>query len=459
MSYKLKFIVAALAAGIAATASANAPHHGKGPTVTLGGDLDTQFGYKSEKSPYNSVPAIISDGDVIRPAEKFDRYGIVNDTRLYVRADGHANCFKYGGLVVINADTSNSKFGYDPTDETPTGETLLGEPSVAYQTMMYVENCMGRIEAGSYTGAYDALKTGGASLAHATGGIDGDWQYWVNTNVSKSFSPLLQAGKQIVNPNLLTAQDHSYVANASKITYYTPTWYGFKAGVTYIPDTQQHGTVTNLRPLLHKFSASTFRPNPNQITSGFTDVFQGGFGYHGKWDKVAFRFSALGEIGEAKKVNLAAGTIADRKDLASWELGASAHYMCFGLAGSYGDLGKSGQLKNITSGGVTKTVANSKSGKYWTLGANYVHHHFGASFGYFNSRNGGFGVAPTFASPNYNTGKGKTTVYSFGIDYKLAPGFMPYAEYSNFSIKDGSISGVGHKNSGGVFLAGSKLHF
>lgn len=446
MSNKTKLIVAGLVAGFAATASANT----KTPVVTLGGSLDTQVGHHSQKTPYKTAAARSLSG--VPSGTKLDSYGIVNDTKLHVKVDGTGHGFRYGGLVVLNTDTSESK---------------ENESSVAHQTMMYVESCMGRLEAGSYTGAYDAMKVNGASVARATGGIDGDWKYWVNTDVDFASSTTAGTGLTTLAfaPTLPTARDKSYQANASKVTYYTPTYHGFRAGATFVPDTDQHGTVTNLKGLTKSYTGILGSSNlgnlgsANQTTS-YTSVFQGGLSYKHKFaNKVGLKFAALGELGEAKKYLAAGSRTVDRHDLRAYEIGAKFTYMGFGLAGSYGDWGKSGLAKSVTTlANVTTPVTGTKAHKYWTVGVNYVHHCYGMSFGYLNAEGGGFGFANLTTTPTYSALKGKAQVYSFGVDYKVAPGFMPYAEITQFSLKDRTNTSEG-KNDGTVILAGTKLTF
>ncbi|MCE2993379.1 MAG: porin [Alphaproteobacteria bacterium] len=422
MSKKTKIALASavLAAGVASVASA----HDRAPTVTLGGSIDTQFGYQSQKSGFNTAGSTTNQRS---------KHGLVNDTKVHVKADAHKGGLKYGGKIVLNTDTSNSK---------------VGESSVANQTMMFVESSFGRMEAGSYTGAYDALHVGARRLASATGGIDGDWSYWVNTDVDLAAT----ASNTVlpVNPGLPTEFDRSHKQNASKLTYFTPTFAGFKAGVTWTPDTEQHGTVNNLVGLSKDFTSTN---TIDQVT-GYKNVFQGGFNYHHKFDKVTWKFSALGEAGKAKKV-VNTNTYS-RHDLRAWELGASAHYMGFGLGGAYGDWGKSGLLKTRNAAGVISSYQGAKAGKYWNVAANYEHNHFSASLGYMAAETGGFGLSGT----TYDTRKGKSDVVSFGVDYKLAPGFMPYAEVTHFKLQNKTVvAPTAGKNSGTVFLAGSKLHF
>jgi hypothetical protein len=53
--------------------------------------------------------------------------------------------------------------------------------------------------------------------------------------------------------------------------------------------------------------------------------------------------------------------------------------------------------------------------------------------------------------------KAQFTNLSFGVDYRVAPGFMPYAEVSAFKLDTKTPGAL--KNSGNIILAGTKLYF
>ncbi len=415
MTQLTKIVAGALIIGAASSAVAAET----GPKVTLTGDLDTQAGYKSQKAHFDTTAA----------NEKLNKYAIVNDTNVKVKVDGNAKGLKYGGLVSLNADTSDSKFGSN---------------NVARQTMAYVEHSLGRVEAGNYTGAYAAMQTNGATGARATGGINGDMRFWINLGDN--------ANRYIIAPALPTAYGvMDRTANAAKVTYYTPSFGGFKAGLTFIPDTAQSGTVTTVRGV-----AANFTDGDSRFT-GYKNVFQGGIMYANKINKFDVRASAVGEMGDAKKV-AGVNTLSQRHDLRAYEIGASVGYNGFAVAASFGDWGKSGSYKSIydTVAKTTSKVEGKKSSKYWTAGVNYAAQNFGASLTYLN--------AESHALPavvGYSTKKAETDVISFGVDYKVAPGFMPYAEVSHFNMKDKSLAAgqPGNKNSGMVVLAGTKISF
>jgi len=423
----------------------------KGPTVTLGGSLTTQLGYRQQKGDYRYDNLNSTSGNML------SKGGIVNDTKINVKVDGQAHGFKYGGLVSLNADTSANKYG---------------NSNIGYQTMVYGEAKFGRLQAGSYTGAVDALSVGAANIAKATGGINGDAKYWWNQNIGQAtltndqladmfnvpaasftdtttFTQTVNSTFYVV-PSLISNMGTGNTANASKVTYYTPKFSGFKAGLSYIPDTDQHGTIANLTSTTKKISSINVANGKFTLDNiySYRDVFSGGVMFDHKMNDVTFKASLLGETGRAKdtsvtSTNAAGATTAlgteKRHDLRAWEVGASMGFKGFAVAASWGDLGKSGATKDA--------AGKAARSHYWTVGAAYDYSHFGASVTYMESRRGN---ADTSSKSSFKN-------LSVGMEYRVAPGFMPYAEVSAFKL-DSKVAGS-TKNNGNIFLAGTKLHF
>lgn len=235
------------------------------------------------------------------------------------------------------------------------------------------------------------------------------------------------------------------------MNYYSPSYNGFNFGVTFIPDIDQHGTVTRTKSVARDFASSS-NDSPYNGAMGYKNIFQGALAYEGKMSQVAVKLSATGEAGDAKKdVNTGAATTYNRHDLRAYELGGSLGYKCFTLGGSYGNLGKSGAYKSTVAG---TPVGGKKDGHFWTAGLAYEHEKFGASFTHFNSKSAAFAFVS--GTPAYSNLKADTKTYSLGMDYKLAPGFMPYAELTMFDMKDKAAN---TKNDGSVLLFGTKLNF
>lgn len=414
--------------------------HDKGATVTLGGSVDTQYGHRQQKNEYktDAKNALVKNG-------------IVNDTKLHVKVDGQAHGLKYGGLVVLNADTSANKYG---------------SSKIGYQTMVYGETKFGRLEAGTYTGAVESLGVSAAKIARATGGIAGDSRFWFNQNVNVqgfgtptalTTTDLLNTNviqSFYLNPTLISNKDTGTYSNGSKVTYYTPKFYNLKAGVSFIPDTEQFGTISNLTGLNKKVGSNGSAPDTVVQTEAFRNVVSGGLHFDHKMNEAHVKASLLGEYGTAKSLAVTGLTPFGqtspkvgfaRHNLKAWEAGLSVGVRGFTVAGSYGDLGKSGNFKADKN--LTNNVNNSRT-TYWTAGAAYAHHHMGVSVTYMESKKGG--VQKAGFKPKY-------TNLSFGVDYKVAPGFMPYAEVSSFKLDAKTKTSA--KNSGNVFLAGAKLQF
>lgn len=440
--YKKLLLTSALVAGFASNALAH-PH---GPTVTLGGHIDTQAGYRDQKTNYDTT-TIAAGG------AKVHEFALVNDTKLHVKVDGKHKGMKYGGMVVLNTDTSNNKTNHAGTSSFSN--------AVGYTTMGYVETSMGRMEAGTHTGAAESMKLNASSVAHATGGVDGDWRWWVNPLIQGAgTAPSPTGGAVYANfvttPNLPSNFDTGGEDRAAKFTFYTNMWNGFKAGVSYIPDTEQHGTVSHSHIVTDSAVANTADAWKR---GGYKDVFSGGLHYHFKAKGMKVALAALGETGSAKNAGTVAaanggaatGVTDKREDLAAYELGAKVHYNNFTVAGSYGDWGKSGAYKTVASGATT--VTGKADAHYWNVGASYEQGPWGVSVGYFESEQGNSDSATGRAS------RSELQTVSVGVDYKLAPGFMPYAEATFFDMDEKRATGTNGKNSGAVVLAGTKLVF
>jgi hypothetical protein len=429
---KIIIASAALMAGFASAASA-----AEGMKVTLGGDLNTQLGYRDQDSKFkNQFPDTAT-------SNALHKFSVVNDTKLHVKADGSARGMKYGAMVELNADTSASK---------------TANSSIARQTKMYVDTMFGKLEAGSTFGAYDALRVSMVNSSKATGGINGDAKYWWNpmiTGTDAFHAKDLVVNNFITNPSLPTSVDADTKATANKISYFTPQYMGIKAGVSYIPDVDMFGTVAGINSVFKNKSNQLGDATNNPVAadkygqvSGFKNVFSGGFHFGHKFDKVTVKASLVGEAGTAKNTNtpnLSASNNIKRQDLRAWEVGGSVNFMGFTAAGSYGDWGKSGTPKLDTTAGAA--VTGKKKSHFWNAGLAYEHNTLGASVGYFESKRGGLNKAA----------HKEARIISFGVDYKAAPGFMPYVEANWFRLKDKNTSG--NKNDGTILLAGTKLMF
>lgn len=328
-----------------------------------------------------------------------------SDTEVTVRVDGKTEAgLGYGGGIDLEADTS----------QTGSGSTLSSDADNqglnASRTFVYLDGSWGRVEMGSEVGAQGTMKVDASNIARATGGIDGDFTYYATAAAPFLVTPDLALGYGTGN-----FRDESQ-ENVNKVTYYTPRFAGFQLGVSYAVNNEDRGQL--------------IQRSDNGADTTFDNIWSGGVSYEGKFDQVSLAVAATGEWGNAQ-----AATV---EDLRAWNAGAKLGYMGFSVAGSYGSLGQSGFL----------SATNVEDTRYWTAGAAYETGPFGVSVTYLNSERSVVGSS-TLTNDFDNI--------SVGVDYKLAPGFTPYAEVSFF---DADIGGTPtNDNEGTVFIAGTQLNF
>ncbi len=309
-----------------------------------------------------------------------------NDTEIHVNVEGKSdNGLVYGAVIELEADVSAD---------------ARGEGQNADKTFIFLETDAGRFELGNNTAAADALSVGADSIAVATGGIDGDWYLYATSTAGFAFLP-----------DLPVAAARGVSEDASKITYFTPRFNGFQAGVSYTPDQGDGGTAAGFT---------------GENNGDFENVISAGLSFNGEFENVGVMASVNGEFGDSET----AGT----EDLSAYELGLALTFEGFSVAGSWGDHGESGYA----------TGSNIEA-DYFTLGAAYDAGNVGLSVTYLNG-NVDLGAA----------GENESQVISVGADYALAPGLTPYIEANFFEL---DAPGTASDNDGTVVLVGSTLSF
>ncbi|MDX2074173.1 MAG: porin [Alphaproteobacteria bacterium] len=357
---------------------AGAAFAGETPKVTLGGVSDFQVGIVSE------------DRDTNLRSGAFK-----TETDLSIKIDAKTDAgLGYGGEIVL--DVSN-------TDDADNENDQVGKSYV------YLDGAWGRLEGGSNYGAASTMKVDASRIARATGGIDGDFNYFMSATT----------GSTIATPDLILDYGATQFGDESqeainKVTYYTPRFMGFQAGVSYLFDSTGNDRGTGI----------SRADNNNEAEN----VFVGGINYDNKFGDFGVAAAVTGEFGDSE--------VTTREDLRTWNAGAKVAYMGFSLAGSYGSWGDSLQLTS---------TASDEDTMYWTLGGAYEYGPFGASVTYLNSEFDNGATENEFDN------------LSVGVDYKLAPGLTPYAEVS--FVEFDNATGTANDNDATVFIAGTQLAF
>jgi outer membrane protein OmpU len=318
---KILFATTAAAALAAFSAPASAQM-----TVTLGGNVDFQAGFW--------------DVDADDSTDRDFR----NNTEVHVNADGKAdNGLLYG--VKIEIDSSGSSLEYDEAN-------------------LYVAGAWGRIELGDQDGASDQLAVFAPVVG--IGQLDGDYADYIGE---------LGAATYYVPDS----------SDATKATYFTPTFAGLRAGISYAPEDDGGDSVIR-----------------NEADRGdFSDFIEAGVNYSGEFSGFSVALGAGYSQAEAN----AAGA----DDPSAWQAGAQVGFGGFAVGGGYVDMDDTG-LKNS-----------------WNAGVSYA--------------TGPFGVAVNYYTHDGEEGVSDLDLIAIGGTYTVAPGLVVQADYYNFDFSDSGEEG------------------
>ena len=383
------------------------------PKITVGGVIDWQVG-------------IISDD-----TDNTSSHAFRNDTEISFNVDGKAqNGLGYGAVIVLEADVSSSVTTVNNVGGAANPGAFGGiagagtglnassdtddEGFNASKTYIYLDGSWGRVELGSNVGPSTTLEIDAASIARGTGGIDGDWYFFVNptgagaTHVITPDLPLAFG----INTGGFGAENQE---NLNRITYYSPRLSGFQLGVSYAANDRNRGQGIDL--------------SDNNI--GRADqIFTGALNYEGNYNGFGVGAAANIEYGNAEA--------STTEDLLAWSVGGVLSYQGFSIAGSYADWDDS-----LSDAALAPTVGELDSADFFTLGAAYEH--------------GPYGISVTYIDSSFDTVAGDNDFENIVVsaDYQLAPGLTPYAEISFFDAESDVVA----DNDGTVFLFGTQLNF
>jgi hypothetical protein len=405
--------------------------------VTLGGRMDTQFGYGKESKYYrNTNPSFLSNPyfETSPSSNTMHKSAIVSDTKLDIKADGKYSAdLAYGALIRLHADASDAA-----NDEKTVGD----------KTMFYLQHAkIGRIEAGNYPGAGAAFESTVPFYDTGTWGVDGYWNRWVSSYTKKIPLGGIKGLQFITNPNLPSNYSGWHYSDAPKVTFYTKPLPGLTVGVSYIPDLDSRGGINGVA-LRNAGPTDSGRSN---TPATFKEIFSGGGTYkYAICQDLKVKFGLAGEVGKAK--------LAALRDLKAYEANFGIKYKQIKLTTSYGNGGKTWTLKNPLPG------AKQKS-EYWTLGLGQQIDKLGYAVTYMKSSKAGGTESAILKHPAGSYLEVKQTLSDFrsnkldvvmlDVDYKVAPGFLPYTGVGAFRFKESQ----GSNDKGYVAMAGTRLTF
>ena len=366
----------------------------------------------------------------------------------------------------ITAEQDEMKYGAIFALSTSTRKT--GSPTYD-RSHIFVETKAGKLELGSNFSSSGAMSVDAFEIARATGGDGTDYAGTFDSGKATKGAMTISAapmypGLMLDSNNL----DQTNSESSRKVTYYTPEFNGFQFGASYIPDSGNLGTLS----IKDKSDAINSNPNVYTVTTGTTtttyteqkpvkDAYTLGLSFnHSISDFASVKFAAVGEYGKPVKNSGSSSAVTTLPapagggaapdpttevknyklaKLNTYQFGGVLTLGNYALSASYTNLGKS-----LTSAQVNGAKRNTT---LYGFGGSYNQGPVGISLVYSKAKKFG------------NT----MDSYTLGTDYKLAPGFLPYAEVVYFNGKASPLAvykdNTKVKFKGMIFILGAKLAF
>ena len=272
------------------------------------------------------------------------------------------------------------------------------------EAMIWLEGDWGTLNLGDEDGADDLMKVGGFSVLGGTGGYDGE-NFFTNNSSA------------IVGPSMVG--DNS---DATKVTYFSPSFSGFRVGLSFTPDTgQSYDGAFN--------DEGTDQENHIGLAAE----------YKGDFDQVGVHVSGR-YVNAEYESNDDAGATTEQNDVGSFAIGGKVTFGDFAVAAGYLDNGDSGVTKANEALGID-------AGSWYDVAVQYASGPFKVAAGYFASEKQ---VA--------QTQEAEAEIFSVTGDYNVAEGLDVYAEFDYVELEDGTTA-TANDNDASVFIVGTKVSF
>jgi len=359
------FVVSTLPA-IAQTAPAASPI-----TVTLGG-------FSEQLVSWSKLTNSLA-GSSTTATGKVNSFGQSSDTEIYFNAKTTlANGISLSVRVELEGNTAT-----DQIDE----------------SWLNIQSGFGEVHLGSTDNAAQKMRYGAPSAFMDSGGIA---QSFPNIASTGSFGSTV-VGKSQSNSVSLNDDDNS------KISYYTPRFEGFQAGISYIPENAQDRNASGL------------------ATGGYHDGVFGAVNFvrtFGEFDVAAYLgYGKWSKPKDSSTFSAAANGVQDPK---MWSFGGQVGYAGFKVGVGYARV-KDQRLTTQTAGANSTAITGFlNDGNVWEYGITYTFGPatVGASYGR--------GVS---ASSTANSGGDSQEYVTLDGDYKLGTGVRTGVRLSSGQVK------------------------
>lgn len=283
---------------------------------------------------------------------------------------------------------------------------------------IYLSGGWGSMEFGNWIGADSGLNLCLTCNTYAGyGGLDTPWNSYVINP-----APDIVGNQWGLRFNTRPT-NRFWFDQSVKVTYYTPVFAGFQAGISYTPTQNAFGEQLE---------------GPQTDAAKASDIFHFGAQWNGDFSGVGIGLSAVGAVSDgyltAAAGTAGANTLARVSGHGYYELGAVVRYAGFQFGGLYFDEGNGGLISGRDYNGESDG---------WALDAAYFFGPYGIELQYLQKSTTsanriitstialthaatgatGLGVAPSALSEEY-----EITAWSVGFGYNVAPGLKWYAE-------------------------------
>lgn len=379
-------------------------------TVTLGGF-------------FNSHMSVISSEDLPTPAtqSRAKKVRFLNDAEIWFTVQAKAdNGLVYGFRVEL--ETIN---GESPTPSTGSG--LVDEANI------FAQGGFGRVELGNEDSFADRF-FGYMPLAWA---MPTGYGVYPDTGFLGRMTLVSNSQLEGLTQKVFDSSD------AAKVSYATPNFGGFQAGISYAPDGQSDtGVVARFAD-----SVQTADVSGGMLTrGGYSNFLEIGATYSGTWGPVGVRGGITYNHADAK--NAIAGV--SYEDFSGWGIGGMFTVAGFSLGASFlyeGDsrLQKTGRAFSDDAYGFNVTAQYAIGP--WTIGAYWAESEMeGAST---------VGTTSVRGLATNNSGNDELRMIGAGVAYTVAPGMLVH-----FSIVDFEEKNEGRTaNDGQIYTITTRISF
>jgi len=397
------------------------------------------------------------------------QYNLENDDEVYVKIGAISDSgLKYGMITEFEFDaSSNNRINALRVDK----------------SFIFAESKIGKFEFGNNLAANQKMKVGPSIFARATGGISGKYLEHVNAPMLSNSSHITQNGGiavcnggagsaacgNIKLPSFILVPqspighggyakgfynygaEKNYAVNdisdqsgneaadfvrygnglnykngsfgqtedATKLSYYTPRINGWQVGASFTPSSNNNQQL---------------QIGTNNDFGYIKNIFSWAINYSNYFNNLGLAISSTGEHGQfenAKYLDANSINNVSRQRLDSYDVGVMATYFGFTFGASYGYWGNSLQANN----GIYSCDYNSSQNLSAQNCSTAIKKFSGASYssGGAAYEFGPFATSLTFFASDFQ--KNKYQAQSFGIDYKMARGLMPYIEITRFKFE------------------------